>query len=100
MKKSVYGYIVALLCACMVLFCTAGVVKASGEADTDWAIGQEDFLKAKGQNLRNQSGKGEVVNLRGTNAGGYLLQECWLTPTAETNDVRAESDIYRILEIR
>lgn len=100
MKKSVYGYIAALLCACIVLFFTADMVKASGEADTGRVIGREDFLKAKGRNLLNRSGKGEVINLRGTNAGGYLLQECWLTPTAETNDVRAESDIYRILELR
>lgn len=61
-------------------------------------IGQEDFLKAKDRNLRNKSGEGDVVNLRGTNVGGWLLQEFWMTPTAPGSEVKAESDVYRYLE--
>lgn len=61
-------------------------------------IGQEDFLKAKDKNLRNKSGEGEVVNLRGTNVGGWLLQEFWMTPTNPGTKVKAESDIYEYLE--
>lgn len=67
------------------------------EKDT---ITEKDFLKADGKNLKNQSGQGDVVNLRGTNAGGYLLQEFWMTPTADSTNVHAESDIYRTLTER
>ena len=34
-----------------------------------------DFLKTDGTVIRNQSGTGEIVNLRGTNLGGWMLQE-------------------------
>lgn len=61
-------------------------------------IGQEDFLKAKDKNLRNKSGAGEVINLRGTNAGGWLFQEFWMTPTNPGTEVKDESTIYSYLE--
>ena len=55
-------------------------------ADTqETKIGQEDgmerFLKADGRVLRNNSGKGEIVTLRGTNAGGWQVMESWMCPT-------------------
>lgn len=58
---------------------------------------QSDFLKADGKVLKNE--KGEVVYLRGTNAGGYLLQEFWMCPT-EYTDVTCEMDIYTTLTER
>ena len=100
MRKTLkYTWAALLLCAAVFIFGQVMTVRADASKQVQ-EITQENFLKAKGRNLRDQYGKGDVVNLRGTNAGGYLLQECWLTPTAETNDVRAESDIYKILEIR
>ena len=62
---------------------TIGSVPAIGAQakNAGTAIGEADFLKAVGKNLRANSGEGDVVNLRGTNAGGYLLQEFWMTPT-------------------
>jgi aryl-phospho-beta-D-glucosidase BglC (GH1 family) len=59
-----------------------------------------DFLKANGRDLRNNSGQGDAVVLRGTNVGGYLLQEFWMTPTAQSSRVYAESDVYTVLEER
>jgi hypothetical protein len=45
------------------------------------ALGSNDFLKTCGTNIRNQSGKGDKIYLRGTNAGGWLVQESWMCPT-------------------
>lgn len=61
---------------------------------------EKPFLKADGKVLRDDSGKGEVVQLKGINAGGYLLQEFWMTPTGASKNVSAEEDIYRVLEER
>jgi aryl-phospho-beta-D-glucosidase BglC (GH1 family) len=46
-------------------------------------LGATDFLKASGTVLRNRSGKGAVVALHGTNLGGWLLQEGWMSPLGE-----------------
>ena len=42
-----------------------------------------DFLKASGKYLRNNSGTGSIVTLRGTNLGGWLTQEDWMSPLGE-----------------
>ena len=41
---------------------------------------QSDFLKADGTVLRNNSGTGNIVNLRGTNLGSWLSMEYWMGP--------------------
>lgn len=64
------------------------------------AISSSDFLKANGKQLRNNYGGGDVVTLRGTNAGGYLVQEFWMTPTEYSNGVSCEIDIYKKLTER
>ena len=45
------------------------------------ALGNNDFLKVNGTQIRKQKGTGDVVYLRGTNAGGWLVQEDWMNPT-------------------
>jgi len=47
------------------------------------AITSADFLKADGKFLRNQSGTGDIVTLRGTNLGGWLTFEDWMSPLGE-----------------
>lgn len=47
------------------------------------ALGASDFLKASGNVLKNGSGAGSTVNLRGTNIGGWLTQEDWMSPLGE-----------------
>ena len=42
-----------------------------------------DFLAADGPVLRNQNGAGDVVTLRGTNLGGWLTFEDWMSPLGE-----------------
>lgn len=60
----------------------------------------DPLLKADGKVLRNGSGDGDVVQLRGTNAGGYLFQEPWMTTTRDTDRIKAEEDIYAVLTER
>ncbi|MDQ6422704.1 discoidin domain-containing protein [Paenibacillus sp. LHD-117] len=50
---------------------------------TGAAIGSGDFLKTDGRFIKNNSGTGEIVTLRGTNAGGWLAQEDWMSPLGE-----------------
>ena len=67
------------------------------------AIVSSGFLKADGKLIRDNYGTGNVVNLRGTNAGGYLLQEFWMCPTSissGTYTVTCEMDIYKTLTAR
>ncbi|MBS4202184.1 chitobiase/beta-hexosaminidase C-terminal domain-containing protein [Bacillus sp. FJAT-49732] len=39
------------------------------------------FLKADGKKMRSDYGSGDEVLLRGTNAGGWLVMESWMSPT-------------------
>jgi endoglucanase len=50
------------------------------------AFTSADFLKASGTVLRNNSGTGAVVNLRGSNLGGWLLQENWMSPAGAVDE--------------
>lgn len=63
-------------------------------------IPENPFLKADGKVLKDNGGTGEPVQLKGINAGGYLLQEFWMTPTGASEKVSAEEDIYTVLEER
>lgn len=42
--------------------------------------GQSRFLKTDGNKIRDDYGRGNEVYLRGTNVGGWLIQEPWMTP--------------------
>lgn len=53
---------------------------SSGSPVANAAFGSADFLKTNGKVIRNNSGNGAIVNLRGTNLGGWLLQEQWMSP--------------------
>jgi len=77
MKKSM---IVATLVA-VALVATTAVPPLKAEAAT--AITASDFLKASGAVLKKSSGAGATVNLRGTNVGGWLTQEDWMSPLGE-----------------
>ena len=52
------------------------------------------FLKANGVSIRNNSGQGNVVPLRGVNLGGWLLMESWMTPM----DSSGLADNYSVLQ--
>lgn len=61
---------------------------------------ENPLLKADGKVLRDAGGTGEVVQLKGTNVGGYLFQEMWMTPTRATSRVTDEESIYATLTER
>jgi endoglucanase len=61
------------------------------------AIHAEGFIQARGKNLYTNYGEGDLINLRGVNVGGYLLQEFWMTPTQPSADIKAELDIVNYL---
>ncbi len=63
-------------------------------------VAEDPFLKADGKVLRDGKGTGELVQLKGTNVGGYLLQEFWMTVTNYATGVNAEDDVYRVLTER
>lgn len=46
-------------------------------------IGQNDFLKADGIYIKDNYGTGNKVALHGTNLGGWLLQEAWMSPLGD-----------------
>ena len=68
--------------------------------EREMKISEHPFLKADGKVLKDDFGKGELVQLKGTNAGGWLLQEFWMTATNYSDEVTCEEDIYRILTER
>ena len=97
-KKAVAAVTGVIMAAAMVISPLPGTT-LKAEA----AISNSDFLKANGTVLRNNYGNGDVVTLRGTNAGGYLVQEFWMTPTEYSSGnytVTCEMDIYKTLTAR
>lgn len=65
--------------ACVIWLCALPF--PAGEPQMARAITQDDFLKTSGRLIKNESGKGGVVYLRGTNAGGWLVHEEWMCAT-------------------
>lgn len=53
------------------------------------------MVKANGRVLRDNNGTGAIVNLRGTNLGGWLLQEQWMSPGSSD-----QYNTYRVLTNR
>ncbi len=68
-----------------------------GEATYDRtqdALTDKDFLKTSGTVLRNQSGTGDIVNLNGTNLGGWLHLEGWMDGGGgDNNDYAVRSQL-------
>lgn len=71
-----------------------------GYEERVYRTAENPMLGADGRVLRDNGGQGGVVQLRGTNARGYLLQEFWMTTTKKTENVYAEDEIYAVLEER
>jgi aryl-phospho-beta-D-glucosidase BglC (GH1 family) len=69
------------------------VAPVSTNAATGTPIGAADFLKTSGQVIKNNSGTGSVVQLKGTNLGGYLLQEDWMSPLGATDEWTARTTL-------
>ncbi|WP_310603013.1 glycosyl hydrolase family 18 protein [Anaerosporobacter sp.] len=68
-----------VLCITMLPFNLTPQIKKAKAASTGFT--EDDFLKTNGTTIRNLSGQGETIYLRGTNAGGWLVQESWMNPS-------------------
>lgn len=79
-NRLVFLRILTLAIIVGLLLSNSPAMRASAASNT---LGASDFLKANGTVLRNNSGNGAIVNLRGTNLGGWLLQEGWMSPNGE-----------------
>lgn len=79
-SRKIYSSILALMIVFGLLFSNIRAINASAATN---ALGASDFLKASGPVLKNNSGNGAIVNLRGTNLGGWLMQEGWMSPNGE-----------------
>ncbi len=77
-----------------------GKTEEENYMERDDVISEKPFLKAVGKVLKDDYGNGDLVQLKGTNVGGYLLQEFWMTVGAYTENVTAEEDVYRVLTER
>lgn len=99
MKSRVCGI---LLCLVLVISSIPAEVFAAVDNGSESTIGirDTDFLKTDGKLIRKNYGTGEITYLRGTNAGGYLLQEFWMCLTDSTENVKCELDIYNKLTER
>lgn len=67
------------------------------EEDIVKEVKELTLLKTKGKNIYDQSGEGELVQLKGVNVGGWLFQEFWMTPTEAAGGIWDEQDIYNYL---
>lgn len=88
----------ALVMSAVLALGTPGIPAMATEGDG--MQGSSAFIKADGKNLRTDYGRGDIINLRGTNAGGYLLQEFWMTPSGESSAVYDQSTILSNLTER
>lgn len=79
-SRNRFSSLFALVIILSLLFSSSPAMQARAATN---ALGSSDFLKANGQVLRNNYGNGAIVNLRGTNLGGWLLQEGWMSPNGE-----------------
>lgn len=70
----VVGIIMTLLLPLMAVFTAASPAHAALPTT---------FLKTSGKYLRDNAGAGKIVTLRGTNLGGWLTQEDWMSPLGE-----------------
>ena len=76
LKKITSLFLASLLC--VTLFSASFTLNTS--AENCGVFTSADFLKTSGKQIRNNSGSGEVIYLRGTNAGGWLVTESWMNP--------------------
>jgi endoglucanase len=74
MKKRMLSTFLSFTLLAGLLFILPGQPKANA------AFGTADFLKTSGKVIKNNSGSGATINLHGTNLGGWLLQEAWMSP--------------------
>lgn len=100
MKKIIKKALVYILIMAVTITNITILKTDNAKAENTSTIKYKDFLKANGKVLKNNYGQGDTVYLRGTNAGGYMLQEFWMTPTNYSTNVTDQLDIINTLTSR
>lgn len=95
--------LICLLLAVIMIFSTIPLVSATTATSeaTDEVTGftDDDFITAKGRKLYNK--KGEEIQLKGVNLGGWLIHEDWLCPDQLPEGTQYDNEtILKILEDR
>lgn len=95
--------LLCLVLAVIMIFSTIPLVSAqtaTAEAkDEVTGFTDEDFITAKGRKLYNK--KGEEIQLKGVNLGGWLIHEDWLCPDQLPEGTQYDNEtILKILEDR
>jgi aryl-phospho-beta-D-glucosidase BglC (GH1 family) len=90
----------ALAMSAGLVLTSPGLTAMAEEGDAVEGNSSSAFIKADGKNLRTGYGTGDIINLRGTNAGGYLLQEFWMTPSGASEEVYDQTTIINNLTER
>ncbi len=96
-RRTIYVIIVLLA---FLIGTVAGLASYFTMNKDNKGITDKDFIRANGKYLYTDYGKGDAVVLRGTNAGGYLLQEFWMCPTDYTAYVTDQMDVIDALTYR
>lgn len=91
--KSLKRVLCLVLCLAMVFSTVAfaGAENTAVASDEVTGFTQEDMLKTSGTKIVNQ--KGEKIQLKGVNLGGWLIFEDWLCP------YEGATDHYSVIEI-
>ncbi|MCR5703641.1 MAG: cellulase family glycosylhydrolase [Eubacterium sp.] len=97
MKK---GIAIVLTFALILSGLIIGTTMKEDTVEAASGIASSGFLKANGKNVRNNYGNGEIVYLRGTNVGSLSVQENWMCTFKWSNNVKDQSDIWRVLTQR
>ena len=82
--------VISFLCAAILTLAAAAFVfVACDQRDGTEAL---PLLSADGEDIVNSAG--ETVALRGTNFGGWLVQESWMCPTEQTDTLETNMTLY------
>lgn len=84
---------ISMFMVTMLLYATAFASEPRGRQ-----IVKEDFLTSSGGYLKNKSGN--IVALRGVNAGGWLIQESWMCPINGEDRAWANLDTINAMKNR
>ena len=103
MIKKIVLLLSAVILGVTVTACGIGKTEQDGNdiSRQKWEKGQlkdTDFLKTDGTKIKNA--EGEEIILRGTNAGGWLVQEFWMCPTNDTPNVHCQKELIKVLTDR
>lgn len=86
-KKWILGIVFLMILACIAVVV---YIRVFDSAVKENPITEDDFLKIEGQKVTNR--KGEEILLKGTNLGGWLLQEYWMCPVKGSDKVEQWSN--------